>query len=487
MRYRWYYFFSLLALVDVVIIMLSLELHDRTFSSVEHLTQSAVLLEDQAKWLKHAQQYVLEQNAPPNDVFLSADVDGERAHFERAQRQLQAKLDSAGAYDLDVASLRTITEAMAVAAKEVFSHFEASLDPGLSPAQTHARLVDASEAMSRMDNKQLEAIRKIGVLAARNEDRRKGILDQHEATLLAQINNERYIIAAIAALLFGLLWFGYRLQKTGEALGVQRRALIEERRERLAAIGELCSSVAHGIKNPLAAMRSSAQLALEMGKLDSGSRQRLQDILDEGGRLGDRVNGILSIARENTDAFEEISLHDLVASAIREIEPEIRRRGLAVRQDFADDPIAIRGDRHQLEQVVIELLSNAMEHATDESVIRISCHRPRSNGLASIAVQNDGPTVPDELRSRIFDLFFTTKPSGTGIGLATVKRIAHLHGGGVELINPPQGGARFIVSLPVATGKTARLARRTKAARNDGPASRTTGSSSHQADQPRAT
>jgi signal transduction histidine kinase len=97
--------------------------------------------------------------------------------------------------------------------------------------------------------------------------------------------------------------------------------------------------------------------------------------------------------------------------------------------------------------LVIELVSNAMEHSRPGQPIEVRCDRPVQNGTAEIIVEDVGEGVPVEARGRLFDLFFTTKPQGTGIGLATVRRIARLHGGDVALASSPRG-AKFVVSLP---------------------------------------
>jgi signal transduction histidine kinase len=300
-----------------------------------------------------------------------------------------------------------------------------------------------------MDEEQLAAIREVGILSERTRAEREKLLDEHEDNFQAGMVRERYFIAAGVALLFGLLWFGYRLQKADAALEAERRRVQEERQGRLAAIGELCSSVAHGIRNPLASIRSSAELTLEMGQLDPSSRSRLEDILSEGERLGDRVTGLLNIARADASEFKVLCLQDVVSSASREVVPAMKRQGLSLRQELVKDPIAVRGNRRQLEQLVIELVSNAMEHSPSGQEIQVRCERPRENGTAEIIVQDSGEGVPASARGRLFDLFFTTKPTGTGIGLATVKRIARLHGGDVALAESPRG-AKFVVSLPVS-------------------------------------
>ena len=181
-------------------------------------------------------------------------------------------------------------------------------------------------------------------------------------------------------------------------------------------------------------------------KVTEGTRERIQDILDEGRRLGDRVTGLLSMARVNADGFGSIDLRSIVDVGIKGLLPEIERRGLILETEISDKPVLVEGDRPRLEQCVVEYLSNAMEHSPEGGIIRVSCCFESDSAV--IAVEDEGPGVPKAVRDRVFDLFFTTKPAGTGIGLATVKRIAKLHGGDAALADVSAGGARFTLCIP---------------------------------------
>ena len=306
--------------------------------------------------------------------------------------------------------------------------------------------VSAGPVMRDMDSAQHEALHAIASLSNANSERRRHLIEQQQVDLSDQFRKQSFIIAGVLIILVGVLFFGRQLQEADKALGVERERVKEARRERLAAIGELCSSVAHGIRNPLAAIRSSAQLALELGELDASTRERIQDILDEGSRLGDRVTGLLSMARVNADSFGDIDLTTVVNVGIKGLLPEIERRGLILETEISDEPVTISGDRPRLEQCVVEYLSNAMDHSPEGGTIRVSCGFDGDSAV--MAVEDEGPGVPKAVRERVFDLFFTTKPAGTGIGLATVMRIAKLHGGDARLDDVSAGGARFTLRIP---------------------------------------
>lgn len=459
-RIRWYHTVFLLAFLEVAVILLSLELHLHTFRSVGRLVEAAAQVDERDRWFKRAEQCVLELDAPGNDVFRSGEVSHERARLQAARVRFDACMDDAARFDLKVEPLRARVNEMISAAEDIFRRFEHANDDRSAPAQRE-NMLQAAGAMSRMDAQQMLAMREISLLSDRTSLGLKTLLEEHEAELQSRMGYERYFIASFIVLLVGILWFGHHIQKTHAALETERLRTEAERRERLASIGELCSSVAHGIRNPLAAIRSSAQLSLELGKLDANTRGRLEDILTEGARLGDRVTGLLNISRADRSQFERVSLPDVVRDAVSGLQAELDRRGIRLMVD-ASQPVRVLGDRCQLEQLVIELVSNAMEQTPEGGLIHVRCRRPKDVDCAYVEVEDRGGGVPADLRNRIFDLFFTTKPSGTGIGLATVKRISRLHGGDVEVAEG-EAGAKFVVTFPKAENGSLRRVQETLA------------------------
>lgn len=447
-RFRWYHFYFLLAAFDVVVILFILHLHQRTLESVEELLSSAGQLDEESRWLLSAQQSIIALNAPGNDSFRSEDYSTQEKRFHNAKRNWKITYGRAGAIRINAGELEHHVNGLIDAAEEIFEDFKKMSDASLSDEERLRIRIQAGKTMAKMDEQQHLALKSLGLLSLKNAGFREDLLKNHAAELEKRVTYDRYFISAVIIILVGVLAFGRRLQQADRALAEERRRVQEERKERLAAIGELCSSVAHGIKNPLAAIRSSAQLSLEMGKMDPDSLDRLRDIMHEGQRLGDRVTGLLSLARANAESFQKVNLNHILESAIRGVQPELSRRNLQISENIESDDLVVFGDQYQLEQVIIELVSNAMEHSERGDRIRISCCPPDEKGMATISVEDEGPGISEDVRSRVFDLFFTTKPSGTGIGLATVKRIIRLHGGTVELSSSSSSGAQFTISLP---------------------------------------
>ncbi|MFQ5501372.1 MAG: PAS domain-containing sensor histidine kinase [Phycisphaerae bacterium] len=458
-KIRWYHYYFTLALFDVIVIMLSLHLHNQTLERVKAMIEEAGSLQKQSGWLQRTQQRIIQLNAPGNDLFsarTSEDYQIQQRRFDQAKTNMAAQLQSVEQRQLNIQILEQQINKMIQAAETIFKDFSAMSRGPLNQQDYESVLHSAGPKMAEMDRQQHQALSALGLLFARNAHARNHLLDTYQKDLRRRLDYERYFIAAVILILVGVLAFGRKLQQAERALVQERQRAKEERRERLAAIGELCSSVAHGIRNPLAAIRSSAQLTLELGRTDDDSQQRLRDIMHEGERLGDRVTGLLSMARTNAEAFELVELNSIVQMAVRELRPELDRMGLHIEQVIDAKPITIHGDRRQLEQIIIELLSNAMDHSHKGDTVHLELHRDAGNAV--LVVADRGPGIPNAVRDRIFDLFFTTRPEGTGIGLATVKRIARLHGGDVVLTSPDKGGARFEVTFPIAksgrNGKT---------------------------------
>jgi signal transduction histidine kinase len=231
----------------------------------------------------------------------------------------------------------------------------------------------------------------------------------------------------------------------------EQQTLMAERHERLAAVGEVCAAVAHGIRNPLAAIISSAQLGLEFGTLDEATRLRLKDVLSESSRLDRRVTRLLDFARVPQRAFERYPLKRVVAQAVHEIEPKLEQHSIQVTTQLDGEGLWVYGDPERFAQSIIELLSNAMDCQPGGGRVQVICRRdPSAAERAVISVIDDGPGIPEAIRARVFELFFTSKAEGNGIGLASVRRTVEMHDGQVSVVPTDGRGAHIQIVLPLA-------------------------------------
>ncbi len=233
----------------------------------------------------------------------------------------------------------------------------------------------------------------------------------------------------------------------------QLRAMEElvVRSERLADLGQLAAGLAHELRNPLASMMGSVEL-LRDAPLGVQDRRLLDIVLREGGRLATLVTEFLAFARPAPPRREPFDLERLAAEALEAFEHDPAAAGVELRRELL--PAAATGDPDQLKQVLWNLLLNAAQALPPATApgarrgwVRVTCG-PSAKGGAELSVEDDGPGVAPADQARIFTPFFTTKPAGTGLGLATVHRIVDAHGGTLTLDSAPGQGARFSVRLP---------------------------------------
>ena len=224
--------------------------------------------------------------------------------------------------------------------------------------------------------------------------------------------------------------------------------------ERLAAIGELSASIAHEIRNPLAAISGSIEMLQggRAGRAESiDSEQLMNIVLREVGRLNHLISDFLSYARPGPLNPETVQLQEVIADVLKMFDAA---RPDAVEIDLAvEDGLTVFADSGQLRQVLWNLVLNASEAMPDGGQMRVSArvlaerdsqedasggrkNQGEEEGKArwlEIAISDDGSGIPQDKLDRIFDPFFTTKQNGTGLGLATVHRIVENHGGSVRL------------------------------------------------------
>jgi signal transduction histidine kinase len=217
--------------------------------------------------------------------------------------------------------------------------------------------------------------------------------------------------------------------------------------ERLAAIGETAARIAHEIRNPVTAARSLAQqLAREPGAAHAAEHGL---ILAELERVERHVAALLRFARHEELRLEAVDLGEMVRATVATFRPRLEADRVALALEVADGVVA-RVDREKLRQVVINLVENALDALGEVPADRrLSVAVEGSNGTAGVRVTDSGPGVPEGALVRLFEPFFSLKPTGTGLGLAIVQRIVEAHGGRIDATPIPSGGMTFGVELPV--------------------------------------
>lgn len=223
--------------------------------------------------------------------------------------------------------------------------------------------------------------------------------------------------------------------------------------EKMAALGQMVSGVAHELSNPLTSILGYAQRLLVRGD-GSQNFEDLRKIFAEAERAGAILRRMLSVSRDTGPERRPVNLNQLVQRTI-----DLQRFSLAaerIRVELSLDALLpdVTGDAGQLQQVLINLFGNArqaIESQGNGGTIRIRTESTPQGGVR-LEVSDSGPGIPESILSRIFDPFFTTKPAGvgTGLGLSLVLSLVRDHGGQVQVTSPRGGGAVFTVELPAA-------------------------------------
>jgi signal transduction histidine kinase/CheY-like chemotaxis protein len=220
------------------------------------------------------------------------------------------------------------------------------------------------------------------------------------------------------------------------------------RSQRLRSLGTLVSGVAHELNNPLAAILGFAEtLSLDTS---AEERDRAANVIREQAlRCRRIVRGLASFSGKETEVLEKIEISSLFERVRRGFEFELASRKVAVVIQASSALPHVTGDRYALEQLLTNLLANAIQVSPPHS--RVSLSAGAESGQMVIRVEDEGPGIPAETLMRVFDPFFTTKTPGTGmgLGLAVAHGIAQSHGGSIRAENRHPRGARFTLFLPV--------------------------------------
>ncbi len=234
----------------------------------------------------------------------------------------------------------------------------------------------------------------------------------------------------------------------------QRRAMERATRqaERLAALGRLAAGIAHEVNNPIGIISSRIEIML-LDAENSPLLGRMTDDLKVLHRHAQRVvriaQGLLSFARESSHELGPVDLNHLVEETLLLVEKESGKIGITIRRALTPDLPAILGDANALEQVVLNLLTNARDALGTDGVITLETDLvPGRPGTVRLIVRDTGPGIPPELLPRIFEPFFTTKREGTGLGLSISYGIVREHKGTIDVESLPGQGTTFILTFP---------------------------------------
>ena len=222
--------------------------------------------------------------------------------------------------------------------------------------------------------------------------------------------------------------------------------------EKLASIGEMSAAVAHGLRNPLASLRAAAQVVRHHPSSPS-SGEYLDAIIEEVDRLDRRISHLLSFSRPAPFHPMNESVPRLIEGLLPAFSEALRERRVSLQLDMPRDLPEVRVDPMQLEQAVVEIISNALDAMPEGGKLRIGAEL-NGNGEVAIEIADTGAGIPENVLPSVCEPFFTTRVEGTGLGLAIAKRYVEQNGGRLEITSRP-GCTTVRLWLPVAAREEA--------------------------------
>jgi two-component system sensor histidine kinase HydH len=241
------------------------------------------------------------------------------------------------------------------------------------------------------------------------------------------------------------------------ALGQDMSQLAAQEKQLL--LSRLLARVAHEIRNPLSSLDIHVQLLEEdlseaAPQLREKTSSRLEIIHGELHRLENIVKHFLSLTGPSAVDLQQVELAGIVRHVCELLRPEAAARGVEIVMKLSDTMPALSADPVQLTQVLVNLVINAIQAVEGRGRVEVRTYVDAEKERLAIEIRDTGPGIPLEKQSAIFELFFTTKADGSGLGLWIVQQIVTAHGGTIFVTNAPEGGAVFAVHLPLPRKET---------------------------------
>jgi signal transduction histidine kinase len=301
-----------------------------------------------------------------------------------------------------------------------------------------------------------------------------------DIALAAVLNGGRFDLGFYAGRIYGFLASTFvlvvllfenarlyaRLIDAQAALQAQNRSLDETVRERteqllqsekVATMGSLLAGVAHELNNPLAVVLAQAHMLRESAATSPESiGSRTEKITIAAGRCVRIVRNFLALARKRPPERTDVLLNDLIDQTLELVAYELKTESIDVTKTLDADLPRLSADAHQLQQVLVNLLTNAqhaMRKNTRPKRLTLATRFDAARQRIQIEISDTGPGIPRELQAKVFEPFFTTKPAGqgTGLGLSLCRNLVEQHGGTLSLKSEPGAGATFVIELAPAT------------------------------------
>jgi signal transduction histidine kinase len=218
--------------------------------------------------------------------------------------------------------------------------------------------------------------------------------------------------------------------------------------EKLAALGRMAAGIAHEINNPLAGILLFSTNMLKKAPNEGPFKEGLEIIIQETLRCKTIIEELLEFSRESKPNMVLTDLNDVIEKAIHILENECRLRRIKLERHLSRQLPNLLLDGNQIEQMLVNLLLNAIQAIEEQGTIKVWSYASPDRKCVRMDISDTGCGIPPEHMSRIFEPFFSTKPKGTGLGLAVTYGIVHKHGGHISATSQPGQGTQFTVEFP---------------------------------------
>jgi signal transduction histidine kinase len=274
------------------------------------------------------------------------------------------------------------------------------------------------------------------------------LIEEQVAQIQRDLQMKLWLGAGVAVLIL-LIAFLYVLRLLHRTRLQEAQAQMDDR---LAHLGALAAGLAHEIRNPLNVLSMNLQMLEEEitgrpGGDVGDARLYLGALQGEIRRLSGLVNNFLAYARPNQPRFETKDLNRILRDVCLLVRPEFERRGLSLREDLASFLPPVDLDESLIRQALMNVLINATQVLKTGGLVTVRS-RVGPQGEAIVTIEDDGPGIKPEDQARIFEVFYSTRGGGTGLGLPIAAKILEAHGGSIAVESEPGRGARFILRLP---------------------------------------
>ncbi len=220
--------------------------------------------------------------------------------------------------------------------------------------------------------------------------------------------------------------------------------------ERLSLVGQMVTSIAHEIKNPLGSIKGAVQIMKDSGTPEKDRAEFASIIEKEVNRLDGVVRDYLSFARPSVPKMAAVNLCDVFTAVIRQMKYQCDQSGVTISLQSIENPI-VHGDPNRLHQLILNILLNSLQAMPGGGQVVITCDTAGDKaGWLRIGIADTGPGIPEENLKKIFESFYSTKASGTGLGLVIARAIVEEHGGRIAVKSQPGKGTTFMLDFPAA-------------------------------------